>query len=57
MCFTAYAGFHEVCAPKKGDSVFFSAALELLASLSDSLLSYTDAMWLIDLVQATKLIF
>lgn len=24
--FTAYAGFHEVCLPKKGDLVFVSAA-------------------------------
>lgn len=24
--FTAYAGFHEVCAPKKGEYVFVSAA-------------------------------
>ena len=24
--FTAYAGWYEVCAPKRGDNVFFSAA-------------------------------
>ena len=30
---TAYAGFHEVCSPKKGEYVFFSAASGFVGQL------------------------